>query len=43
MSPETLSALRAGVGEHLAEMQNSAGAVETEMEVLYTIVEKVGS
>ena len=41
MSPETLLAFRAEVDEHLAAMQNGAGAVESDMEVLYTIAEKV--
>ena len=41
MSPETLSAFRAEVSEHLAAMQNSAGAIASDMEVLYTIAEKV--
>jgi hypothetical protein len=41
MSPERLSVFRAEVGEHLAAMQDSAGAVASDMEVLYTIAEKV--
>jgi ubiquinone/menaquinone biosynthesis C-methylase UbiE len=41
MSPETLSAFRAEMDERLAAMQNGVGAVESEMEVLYTIAEKL--